>query len=249
MFQVSWSQFKTYVNLKSLNIQYLELSDVYHLMVFDGPFSLTCQLDKTNPANSDQLDFENNFKANGNKNLWQADTDGAQIVRNKAAKKGWVFSLIPIELTTSKLNSVYAKTEDGIDRSGISYKIYDVNNNEITTIENEVNAVKTVIDFEPPYDYEVVGGEAQQKTIPSSDLRIWCIAVPDIPYGSGGSREMIGGVNFKYIDPADKIEADGRVSKYMTYSTIYHTNKLRLIFKHNAGFQHDLMIILELFRA
>lgn len=177
------------------------------------------------------------------------DADGSILIRPKAAKAGWVFSLFPVEFTTGKLNSIYAKKYDGSDRSYFTYKIYDSNDQEITEAQYEVNAVKTVIDFEPTFDYEIIGGQVQQKTLPTSDVRIWVVAVPDVPENYGGSKEMVGGVNMEFIDPTDKVSADGRVTKYMTYSATLHTNKLRLIVKHSAGVQHDLLLTLDMFRA
>lgn len=177
-----------------------------------------------------------------------ADTNGRIMVRPTAAAAGWVFSLIPIEFSTAKLNSLHAKKPDGTSRAGISYKIYDANDAEITDAQNEGNAVKTVIDFEPPHDYEIIGGYVQQKVTPTTDMRMWVVAVPDVPEAYGGSKEMVGGVNLKFIDPTDKVNADGRVAKYMAYNATYHTNKLRLIVKHDAGIQHDLLLILEMFR-
>lgn len=177
------------------------------------------------------------------------DADGSILIRPKAAKAGWVFALLPVEFTTSKLNSLYAKKYDGTDRTAFTYKIYDANDQEITEAQYEVNAVKTVIDFEPSFDYEIIGGQIQQKTIPTSDIRLWVVAVPDVPEAYGGSKEMVGGVNLKFIDPTDKVQADGRVSKYMQYSATYHTNKLRLIARHPAGTQHELLLLLEIFRT
>lgn len=183
------------------------------------------------------------------KDIQQLDSDGSVIIRPKAAKKGWVFGIIPLEFTTSKLNSVFSKLPDNTNRSGITYKIYDSNDSEITNSQNEVDAVKTVIDFEPTYDYELIGGQIQQHTKPTTDIRLWVVAVPDISVSYGGSKEMVGGVNLKFIDPADKVNADGRVSKYMTYNATNHTNKMRLIIRHDAGVQHDLIIFFDIFRA
>lgn len=177
------------------------------------------------------------------------DTDNRIMIRPTASKAGWVFSLIPIEFTTSKLDSLYSKKADNTNRTGITYKIYDNTDTEITDALDENLAVKTIIDFEPTFDYEIIGGQIQQKTIPGSDVRLWVIAVPDISEAYGGSKEMVGGVNLKYIDPTDKVQADGRVSKYMQYNTTYHTNKLRLMVRHSAGVQHDLLLVLEMFRA
>lgn len=176
------------------------------------------------------------------------DADSAQIIRTKAAKKGWTYGIIPIEITTSDLSSVYSELEDGTTRSGITLKLYDNTDTEITLEANEGNAVKTVVDFEPNYDYELIGGKMQQQSLPTTDIRVWAIGVPDLTPAQGGSKEMVGGVNLKYIDPTDKIEADGRAAKYMTYNATYHTNKMRLIFKHNAGVNHDILISFDIFR-
>lgn len=177
------------------------------------------------------------------------DNDEAIITRPKAAKAGWTYFLNPVEFTTSKLDSVHSKKHDGNNRSNATYKIYDANDVEITAVENESNAVKTVVDYEPTHDYEIIGGQLQQHTKPATNIRLWVVGVPDVPENYGGSKEMVGGVNLKFIDPTDKVNADGRVSKYMAYSSTYHTNKLRLILKHNPGIQHEVMMIFEMFKA
>jgi hypothetical protein len=200
-------------------------------------------------SGSDQTDFETNYKSLANKSVENLDTDGAVILRPKAAKAGWTYFLCPIEFTTSKLASVVSKQADNTDRSGITYKIYNSSNVEITDSADEATATKTVVDFEPSYDYEVIGGQIQQHTKPTSDIRVWVIGVPDISEAYGGSKEMVGGVNLKYIDPTDKVSADGRVTKYLAYNATYHTNKLRLIIRHDAGIQHDLLLVLEMFKA
>jgi hypothetical protein len=181
--------------------------------------------------------------------LLQEDADGAQIVRTKAAKKGWTYAAIPIEFTTSKFDSCISELVDGTTRSGFTFKIYDDQDAEITSSANEANAVRAVIEWEPTYDYEVIGGQLQQHTEPTTNMRVWIIGVPDIPVGSGGSKEMVGGINLKYIDPSDKVQTDGRASKYMSYDAVNHTNKLQLTIKHDVGIIHDLMMILEIYRA
>ena len=114
--QVNWATLKQFVNSKSLSIQYIDLGDSYFLKICEGGFELDCLLAKDGGA--DVTDFETNFLANSNKNLWQSDTDGAQIVRVKAAKKGWTYGAIPIEFRTAEIGSLWSKTSDGIDRSG-----------------------------------------------------------------------------------------------------------------------------------
>jgi len=185
------------------------------------------------------------------------DPDGDFIIRPKAAKKGWTFCLIPIEIETSKIDKfgtgahIHCKNFDGSDMSGISIKFYDSNDTELTSPTQatlDASCVKTVIDFEPAWDYEIIGGTIQQLTQPASPVRVWVVGVPDISYENGGSKVMVSGINLQYIDPTDKIEADGRVSKYMTYNATYHTNKLRFIFKHNTGYNHPLLINLQIYK-
>ena len=55
--------------------------------------------------------------------------------------------------------------------------------------------------------------------------------------------------NLKYIGVEEGVKVDGRAPKYMTYSATYHTTKLRLIFRHSAGFKHKMHMIFELFKA
>lgn len=247
--EINWSQFKSLVQTRSLLMQWLTVGDNYHLKCFDNSMEINCIIPLDRNVSSDTVDFEDNFKVSANKKLAQNDLDGAIIIRPKAAKAGWTYSLLPVEFLTSKLNSVISKKHDNTDRSGVTYKIYDGDNVEITTTENEINAVKTVVDFEPSFDYELIGGQIQQFVKPDSDIRLWVVGVPDVSEAYGGTKEMVGGVNLKFIDPTDKIQADGRASKYMSYNATYHTNKLRIIIRHNAGIQHNLMLVLELFKA
>lgn len=245
--EVTWSILKAFITARTLSIQYVDLDDTYWLCAYDGNFKLECKLYKYPTDTTDLLDFENNYKAAGNKSY--SDIDGSLVVRPKAAKKGWTYSMIPIEVKTSTLSSIKSYLVDGSNRSGITLKLYDNTSTEITNVAYESTCVKTVVTFEPTFDYELVGGTCSQKAKPGSDVRIWVTAVPDIAEAYGGSKEMVGGVNLDFIDPTDKVDADGRVSKLMTYSATYHTNKLQFTLKHGAGVAHDLLIKLEVFKA
>jgi hypothetical protein len=184
-------------------------------------------------------------------NYYSKDTDGAQIVRVKAAKKGWTYGSIPIEFKTAEIGSMYSKTADGVDRPGVSLKFFDNTGAEITTEGlseiNETTIIRSIVDFEPPYDYEVIGGTLRIGTDIAFDCRLWIIAVPDIA-APNGSKEMAGGINLKFLAPQQILQVDGRVSKTLTYNASLHTNKLRFIFEHQAGTKTDIHINIELFR-
>ncbi len=183
----------------------------------------------------------------------QLDTDKAQIVRIKAAKRGWSFWAVPIEITTSTLlGSVYCKDNAGTDIPGVSCKIYDEDNDEITTAGlanvNLLTCVKTVLDFEPTFDYEMIGGALRINSNPSQDIRLWIVGAPDIPAIYGGSKEFASGINLKFLAPDSSFEIDGRVTKYVTYSAVTHSGKLRVILKHPAGLQVNMQIVIHTYR-
>jgi hypothetical protein len=178
------------------------------------------------------------------------DSDDAILVRPKAAKTGWTYHLTAPEFCTSKVNSLYHKDVTGSDLNYCIVKYYDAAGTELTTQGScDTDCVKTVFSFEPTWDYEIIGGTIKTIGSVTEDVRIWVIAVPDIPAANGGSKVMVQSVNLKFIDPNNGIEADGRASKYMTYNSTYHTNKLQLTVKHPAGHQEGIMMALELYKA
>ena len=66
MFYVDWDKLKDFVD-NGFALKYIDLGNKYELVALDIGFTLRGSIPKTTPANSDQLDFENNYKANANK--------------------------------------------------------------------------------------------------------------------------------------------------------------------------------------
>ncbi len=199
------------------------------------------------PKSEEYLGFTNNFNYNNK------DIDGAAIVRTKAAKKGWSFWAVPIELTTSKLSGeLYCKDSLGVDIPGITCKIYDGQGAQITTSGDDgVNlsgCEKTVMDFEPAFDFEMIGGALRIHNNPAEDVRLWVVGAPDIPAIYGGSKEFASGVNLKFLAPDSSFEIDGRVTKFVTYSPVTHSGKLRVILKHPAGLALNIQVLIHTYR-
>jgi hypothetical protein len=78
--EVDWIQFKSFVTSRSLSIQWVSINDNYWLKGFDGAFSLECIIPLDNTLSADTVDFETNFKANGNKSLPQQNQPFASKV-------------------------------------------------------------------------------------------------------------------------------------------------------------------------
>ena len=247
---LAWADFKTQL-ANGLPYRYLSIQGIYYLYAVDGNFQFECLIRQN--GGDDAIDFEANYKNLAFTTFSQFDTDGAFIVRPKAAKKGWSFWAVPIELTTSTLSgSVYCKDAAGTDISGITCKIYDNNNAEITTAgllnANLNTCVKTILDFEPAFDFEMIGGELRINSNPAQDIRMWIIGAPDIPAQYGGSKEFASGVNLKFMAPDSSFQIDGRVTKYVTYNAATHQGKLRVLLKHPAGTQVNMQFVIHLYR-
>lgn len=252
--KVDWTTFKSFVAARGLSMQWLDTGKTYWIKAFDSNFSLETELDKDPSDTADLNDFVSNYRdTTANQPLSQTDSDYAQIVRIKAAKKGWSFWSVPIEIVTSTIGaSLFCESAAGVAIPWITAKIYDSNNVEITTPgvlnANLANCVKTVVDFEPTFNYEIIGGSLRINSNPSQDVRLWIIAAPDIPAQFGGSKEFASGVNLKFLSADNSWDVDGRVAKSVIYDPVTHQGKIRMIVKHPAGLQVNLMFVAQLFR-
>jgi hypothetical protein len=183
------------------------------------------------------------------------DSDGSPLSRAKVTQTGWHYRLHGIEVETSVISSVYEKKADNSNFYFSSLKFFkDVSGTETEITGDDLNqtfldsnCIKTQLDWEPTHDYELVGGMLQQQAVPSSSVRLWIVGVPDVPAAYGGSKEFVTNIDLKFF--SDKgIILDGRAPKFLAYSATYHTNKMRFVFRHNAGFKHKIHINMEIYK-
>ena len=80
LINVQWSDVKSFAQARSLSLQWVIANNIYFISGIDGSTELTCQIPLDN--SEDQLDFETNFKANGNKILVPKDTAGLPLSGN-----------------------------------------------------------------------------------------------------------------------------------------------------------------------
>jgi hypothetical protein len=184
------------------------------------------------------------------------DSDGSSLSRVKVTTSGWHYQLHGVEFETAKLNSIYSKKADGTDYNFTTMKFFELIDGVETIITDEnltqeyidAHCIRTDLDWEPTHDLEIIGGMLNMQSVPSADLRMWTIGVPDIPAPYGGSKPFAANVNLKFVGIEEGIKVDGRAPKYLSYNAIYHTTKLRMVFRHEAGFKHKLQMIFELFK-
>lgn len=182
----------------------------------------------------------------------EIDSEGRQVHRVAAASKGWVYLADAIELETSKLNSLIYQNYDATSPSFVTLKFFNNSNVELTTQEDIDNyCTKTEIIFKPDFDYEVISGSVHHIEPPTSDVKIWVIG-GIIELGAAYVKQMVKGINLKFFSSSESVKTDGRASKFMKKTidgVSYQGNQLKFIFKHDAGFKHKIMILLEYFRA
>lgn len=250
--EVMWVDIKNFANNKQVTLQYIEREKYYTVYSIDEQFAVRCTINKSDPVEegSDQEDFEQNYKDQANTPINPTDSEGSPLVRAKITNTGWAYQLHAIEFETAKLNSVYSKKLDGTDWGFTTIKFYNNDDEELTTqLSITTNCVKTVIDWEPTFDYEIIGGLYKLESLIGSDVRLWVVGVPDIPVEYGGSKEFVTSLNLRYIGKEEGIRVDGRAPKLLQYNADLHTNKLRIILTHPTGQQHKMSMIFEIFKA
>lgn len=268
---VEWTEFKAMVDSKSLRIQEKSKTNSYVLLAFDDAFKVQCVIHKTDPANSEQEDYEENYQANVNLPISSPrDSDNSNILRTKTTKTGWHYEPRSLDFVTAKYASLYNRKDDGhtinggTDYGDASLKFYDNSGGELTyqqsgyeaETEEEFqvrltsNCVKSVMDWQPTYDMDMIGAIIMLRNAPTEDAYMWAIVAPDIPENLGGSiPHVAGGWNLSFFNSRDKIIIDGRGSKTMAYDPVYNSNKFRAIIKHKAGTQIGMQVIYEIFKA
>lgn len=181
------------------------------------------------------------------------DTDGSPLSRQKVTQSGWNYQMHGFEFKSAQLDSFYSKKIDGSDFGFGVLKCFKDNAGSLVECvdqaDADTNAIVTQVEWEPTHDYEIIGGMLKQLSAPAQDLRVWVIGVPDVPEAYGGFKPFVVSVNLKFMGVEEGVKVDGRAPKKLVYDVVNHTNKLRLFFRHPAGFKHDMHMIVELFKA
>lgn len=66
--KVTWDIIKTFVDLRNISIQWIDLGNCYELFALDSQLNIQCTLNKVDPPSVEQIDFETNYKDIGNIN-------------------------------------------------------------------------------------------------------------------------------------------------------------------------------------
>lgn len=248
--KLSWTDFKGFVDSRTVKYHEFTKDGFYHLYAVDGPVMVCCVLDKSPSSTTELDDYEDNYQAYANGTY--SDSNGRPIMLPAVSPEGWHYQFLSLEIETAKLNSVYCKDKDGNNITTFTEKFYNNAGTELvagTQLELTTSCAETRLTFEPAFDFMLIQGSIIQKSTPTNDLRFWCVAVPDISAGSGGSKVFVQNMNLSFYQEKTMFKTDGRAGKLLTYDATYHTNKMAFYLKHDVGLNHRINIIIELYKA
>lgn len=63
MYQLDWNETKTFISESGAEFKFLEKERDYYIHAKSGWFEVKCFIKKTEPKNSEQIDFEDNYKS------------------------------------------------------------------------------------------------------------------------------------------------------------------------------------------
>ena len=256
---VSWSALKSNMEAKKLSprLQWTLDKDIYHLYFFDGPMNLHAEIRITNPKNSDQHDFETNFKATTNKVLEPLDSENSLLSRPKITQAGWAYQNHTIGMQLGKLvDGIHNKKinpstlviEDLKSATNVPFatmKLYKEDRTLIAEGGNEAEAKYTVIDWCVDHEMEIIGAIFTQNQVPVNDVWLWVFGAP----GIANVAFCQGGINIKRLGTGNQVNADGRAAKYMhPLKPIPGVNKFRMIFYHPIYEAHPCQMLFQLFK-
>lgn len=194
------------------------------------------------------------------------DSDGSPISRTKVTRSGWHYEPKYIAFYTAKYDSLHNRKSDGFSvNAGTPYteatiKFYDSTGTELIKSSEETandfqsriasSCTCTVVDFQPQYDMDIIGGSMTIKNIPTDPAYLWVNVAPDIPEQYGGSVPFInGGLALDFFSEKRVIEFDGKGVKSFAHDPIFNTNKFRIKVVHSVGIQIGLLASFYYYKA
>lgn len=261
---VSWEDIKSLVTSGQTRLNYIERANEYIIVATATNIAFECSLDK---GTVDAQEFEDDFKTTWVQPAQPIDTDGSLIQRNKTTRAGWHYEPRSLDFITAKAGSLYNRKHDGatID-SGTDYgdcvlKFYDTSGTLLTQGQNEsnndfqtrldANCCKTVVEWHPQYELEIIGATVSVLNPPTGTERayVWVIVAPDVPTNLGGQTPfMAGGWNLRFFTLDQTTFLDGRGIKYFPVDNVYGSNKFQVVCKHEVGAKVELQFVAEHFK-
>lgn len=177
------------------------------------------------------------------------DNSGRPITKRAITESGWHMHNVFIEVCTSTLavDGLKDQKKDGTSRGIASLKFYDNNDVELianTQAELDANCVKTIMEVNFPFDFELQGGRFYCPGA-TNDVYFWATVAPHIPQNQGGSVEFVSQANLK---ETKEFIIDGRAPKLIKNDDVNLSDKWEFVMKHNAGIKEKITLCYEAYK-
>ena len=242
----NWSDFKALID-QGIRFKYFDRDDHYTLFAVDGDFKMHGYLEKTDPKNADQIDFEDNYQSQGNSILQPLDPDTKMpSISTRKLPANWYPEFREIEFTTSKENSIHDKNYLDEDISAHTIKFYDEFDAELTTQAGiDTSCVKTVISFDPSRVWAIRGAYTRQVAVPNAPVYVWMNFKIDMNHLVPGlvvrNPYANGGLNMEFQNAYESVGDEGE-----NYSFFTANDGIEWIIRHDAGLKHRIRVIYQL---
>ena len=176
------------------------------------------------------------------------DVDGDKQFRIKEASKGWHLQPHFVNLQTSCIGQTLGEFDKDLVALGWStLEYYKLVSDVLTATTDEADrdlVVATVLEFAPPYDYEIKSGEIKVLKTPTDLCCLFPISSPDIAAPAGSKMFATGGIDLRFLQDGETEKLESQSSKFLPYKYTGlpdgWTNKIQLYIRHHPGIKVDL---------
>lgn len=241
---MTWTKLKAFIDSRNASVHYEESDSYYEIEAYDGPVVRKLTMSKVPSDTTDLDDFVANYLPYANSP--QSDGTGRTVVKTAASMKGTTY-LSDMATIVTGLSATSLKWDE--TAGNYTAKFYNASNVEVTA--NDATCVKTIVNYAPPEQYEIIGGNVHVRALATQSCVMWVIGgATDLAGVSPTAvKEMVRHLDLECVQIG--VDTDGRASKFMALSTAgvpVPTNKLRFIIRHAAGYQYKFSVSVEIFR-
>jgi hypothetical protein len=256
--QVSWSDFKNFVDSRSLSIQGIETDSYYSLKASDDYFDLECEIYKSPTDETDLDDFEANYKSSWNQKIKKTDSNGNPYVKELFSDENKKLCSRVSVFTTGQYGSLKNKDSEGSDIEDIEIHFFDSSRQElIKGVEESVEDFQARLDttckftwlyFTPVSTYGISKGRFMYKGTPSGEFNNWLEFAPHISKAYDGSVACLNGAfPLDMIPEGIFYEMDGRSCLIIEQDLIYYSHRMGHKIEHEIGDKIRICSIFDIY--
>lgn len=233
--KIGWKNLSDFIkNTKLYNfVNYIELIDGHYVWIYYQGETFSCMLSK---GTHEYEEFENDIMP---LSILKSDiaNDGQTLTKIRHVMDGRYLNIMFVVFTTSTL--------EHNDTTGY-FKVCMLDEEDKETTNSD-DAVKTIVDFEPPFTYEAYGGGIQTlEDMKNESYYVSAIMLPHIPEEQGG---MVYNIRNKLlVQPREEIFRGGFGAVELPYDATLHTNCIRIMMEHAKGEKNKFQLEMQYYK-